>query len=242
MAALNTAKQKSFEGDDALALERIARHYAPIVRRAAFHMAARLPDSVQVEDLVQAGMLGLLDAYQKYDASQGASFDTYAHKRIRGSMLDELRRCNWTPRSVSRMERDIGRAIRDLETELGRNARDTEIAERLGLGLRDYHQALQDASASKLFSLEEMIECGAPPASPEHAGNPSSVIEAGETKARVAGAVEQLPEREKLVMSLYYDQQLNLREIGSILEVSESRVCQIHGRALLRLRSMLPEA
>lgn len=183
--------------------------------------------------------MGLLDAYQKYDADQGASFETYAHKRIRGAMLDELRKCNWTPRSVTRMERDIYRTMKEVEAKLGRSARDTEVAERLGISVKEYHKALQDASASKLFSLDEMMDTGMAVGghTPGDGGNPSNIIEWDELKDKLAAIVEKLPWRERMVMSLYYDQQLNLREIGAILNVSESRVCQIHGRALLRLKA-----
>jgi RNA polymerase sigma factor for flagellar operon FliA len=240
MATLNTAASH-INTCPSRTSDEVVRHYVSMVRRAAYHLAGRVPDSVQVDDLVQAGMLGLLDAYQKYDSRQGASFETYAHKRIRGAMLDELRKCNWTPRSVTRMERDIYRTIREIEAELGRNARDTEVAERLGISLKDYHQALQDASASKLFSLDEMMDSGAglTESSPVGGANPSAIIEWDEIKEKVTEVMERLPRREKLVMSLYYEQQLNLREIGTILNVSESRVCQIHGRALLRLKAQV---
>lgn len=238
MAIVNSALQRE-SGHWNQGSDDVIRNYVPTVRRAAYHLVGRLPDSVQVDDLVQAGMLGLLDAYQKYDSEQGASFETYAHKRIRGAMLDELRKCNWTPRSVTRMERDIYRAMREIEAEFGRSARDTEVAERLDISIEDYHQALQDASASKLFSLDEMMDTGISIAdsSPTNGANPSTIIEWDEIRRKVADIVDSLPSRERLVMSLYYEQQLNLREIGTILNVSESRVCQIHGRALLRIKA-----
>lgn len=219
--------------------------YAPLVKRIAYHMMMRMPACVQVEDLIQAGMIGLLEAVQKYDASRGASFETYAGIRIRGAIVDEMRRGDWAPRSVHRNARMVSDAMRRVEARLGRDAQDSEVAAELGIPLNEYHAMLQDSSSSKLFSYEETF------------GEEDSNIDASESSRAFASpleglqreglkdalvkAINQLPERERLVLSLYYDQELNLKEIGLVLGVSESRVSQIHSQAALRLRTRLAD-
>lgn len=212
-----------------------------LVKRIAYHLMTKLPANVQVEDLIQAGMLGLLEAARLFDPNQGASFETYAGIRIRGAMLDELRRNDWTPRSVHRKTRDVSEAIRQLEEKHGREARDAEVAEHLSITLTEYHQILQDSAGCHLFSMDELLEsgdhildgCASPDDSPLEQLTRSDFTEA------LAEALSQLPERERLVMSLYYDEELNLKEIGKILGVSESRSCQILGQAALRLRARM---
>ena len=212
--------------------------HATLVKRIAYHLLSRLPSCVQAEDLIQAGMIGLLEAARNYDASQGASFETYAGIRIRGSMLDEIRKGDWAPRSLHRKIREISQAIREIEGEQGRDARDTEVAERLDMSLSEYHQVLQDARTHQVLSFEDlpakeasMVE-GVAGNTPE----PLENLLSDDMKKILALAIESLPERERLVMSLYYDEELNLRETGEILGVSESRVCQIHTQALMRLK------
>jgi len=212
-----------------------------LVKRIAYHLMTRLPASIQVEDLVQAGMVGLLEAARLFDPALGASFETYAGIRIRGAMLDELRRNDWTPRSVHRKAREVAEAIRQLEEQLGRDARDAEVAEHLSISLTEYHHILQDAASCHLFSVDELLEtgdqilegCAAPSDSPLE-----QITRSGFTEA-LAEAITRLPERERLVLSLYYDEELNLKEIGQVLQVSESRSCQILGQATLRLRGKL---
>ena len=222
--------------------EVVTRH-ASLVKRIAYHLMSRLPPSVQVDDLIQAGMIGLLEASRNYDASQGASFETYAGIRIRGAMLDEIRKSDWAPRSLHRKVRQVTEAIREVETEKGRDAKDPEVAEKLGLSLDAYHQILRDASGYQAFSFEELV--GGGESVTEGLGDgivgPLDALEVDEIKRAVARAIESVPERERLVMSLYYDEELNLREIGAVLNVSESRVCQIHSQALLRLKSRMKE-
>jgi len=219
----------------------LVQEHAPLVKRIAYHLISRLPPSVQVDDLIQAGMLGLLEAVRHYDQSQGASFETYAGIRIRGAMLDELRRYDWTPRSVHRKAREVAEAMRAIEAKTGRDARDAEVAEYLKLTLSEYHQILQDALSCRIFSIEELMEAG-DSVFDECADQSSSPIErltkAGFTKA-LADAISSLPERERLVISLYYEEGLNLRESGAVLGVSESRVCQIQSQAMLRLRARM---
>lgn len=217
--------------------------YAPLVKRIAYHLMNRLPPSVQVDDLIQAGMIGLLEASRNYDATQGASFETYAGIRIRGSMLDEIRRSDWTPRSVHRKARMVAEAMRNIENREGRDARDAEVAESLDMSLKDYHQILQDASGCRVFSLDELASVGEMGSDRGRVPvqGPFDGLQQDAFKKALAEAISGLPERERLVISMYYDDELNLREIGGVLGVSESRVCQIHSQATMRLRARLGE-
>ncbi|MGZ8237249.1 MAG: RNA polymerase sigma factor FliA [Methylobacter sp.] len=222
--------------------ERVLQH-APLVKRIAYHLLNRLPDSVQVDDLIQAGMLGLLEAIKNYDVSQGASFDTYAGIRIRGAMLDEVRRSDWTPRSVHKKSRMVSDAIREIENRTGREARDVDVAEHLGIAMDEYNHILQDSSSCRLFSVEELAEDGdyyLDDVLDHEQGLVDGISREGFQRA-LAKAIMGLPERERLVIALYYDEELNLREIGEVLNVSESRVSQICTQAVLRLRSRLSE-
>ena len=223
---------------DASADDLVAQH-APLVKRIAYHLKGRLPDSVQVDDLIQAGMLGLLEAAKNFDSAQGASFETYAGIRIRGAMLDEIRLGDWTPRSVHRKAREMNQAIKNIEDRKLGSATDTEIAEEMGITLEEFNQILRNAAVSKVFSVDDSeIE-------QDYNGSISTRVQPETifTREELASALERiidgLPEREKLVMSFYYEEEMNLREIGEVLGVSESRVSQIHGKALLTIRSRL---
>jgi RNA polymerase sigma factor for flagellar operon FliA len=221
----------------------VSKH-AALVKRIAYHLMSRLPPSVQADDLIQAGMIGLLEASRNYDASQGASFETYAGIRIRGAMLDEIRRTDWTPRSVHRKARQVAEAVREIENQEGRDARDVEVAEKLGIDLHEYHRILQDATGCRVFSIDDAGVNGEEsqqPASAAPRNEPLDSLHNSDFKAALAQAIAGLPERESLVMAMYYDEELNLREIGEVLGVSESRVCQIHGQALIRLRARMAE-
>ncbi len=221
--------------------ELIERH-APLVKRIAHHLMARLPSSVIVEDLIQSGMIGLIEAARKYDASKGASFETYAGIRIRGSIIDEVRRGDWTPRSVHRNGRRVAESIKVVESRTGRDAQDVEVAAEMGVGLDEYYSLLKDSSGSRLFSFDELREGNEHSAGEEVASDdahPDELHEDEAFKKALAEAIGSLPEREQLVFALYYDEELNLKEIGLVLGVSESRVSQIHSQAALRLRSRL---
>ncbi|MBP1149599.1 MULTISPECIES: RNA polymerase sigma factor FliA [Methylocaldum] len=222
-------------------LDAIVGQHASLVKRIAYHLMSRLPSSVQVEDLIQAGMVGLLEAARQYDHAQGASFETYAGIRIRGAMLDELRRYDWTPRSVHRKARDVAEAMRSIEARTGRDARDAEVAEHLGLSLSEYHQVLHDSLSCRMFSFEELLEAGdsALDDCADSAAPPVEVLTQSGFAEALANAIAGLPERERLVISLYYEEELNLREIGEVLGVSESRVCQLQSQAMLRLRARM---
>jgi RNA polymerase sigma factor for flagellar operon FliA len=218
----------------------LVRQHADLVKRIAHHLAARLPASVEVDDLIQAGVIGLLEAARNYSGMRGASFETYAGIRIRGAMLDELRQTDWAPRSVHRRERAVSDAIRKLEQQHGREARDHEIAEHLKIGLAEFHAIVQDAARCQVMSIDHGGEDGDETVdAPDHGVGPLQHLQNDEFQRELAQAIAELPERERLVLSMYYERELNLREIGAVLKVSESRVCQIHGQALLRLRARL---
>jgi RNA polymerase sigma factor for flagellar operon FliA len=212
--------------------------YAPFVKKIAYHLMGRLPSNVQIEDLIQAGMIGLIEAVKNYDAAQGASFETYAGIRIRGAMLDEVRSGDWTPRSVHRKQRELSEAMRKVENRKGADARDHEVAAELGIGLNEYHHILADAASARIFSLDaaDDDEDSYENYVPSQDEDPHQSLERMNFKNALTRAVKALPSREALIMSLYYEEELNLREIGEIIGVSESRICQIHGEALLRLR------
>jgi RNA polymerase sigma factor FliA len=216
--------------------EALVMRHAELVKRIAYHLAGRLPASVEVDDLIQAGMLGLLEAAGNYSAGRGASFETYAGIRIRGAMLDGLRKLDWAPRSVHRKARAVANAIRELEGEIGREARDTDVAVKMGVSLEEYHKIVEDAAGCQISSLtteEGEINATNPDADPFR-----DVIDE-RFRSALSDAISGLPERERTVMSLYYDDELNLKEIGAVLKVSESRICQIHGQALTRLQARL---
>lgn len=223
--------------------EQLINQYAPLVKRIAYHLLARLPANVQVEDLMQAGMIGLLEASKKYDAGKGASFETYAGIRIRGAMLDEVRKGDWAPRSVHRNSRMVADAIRTVEARTGRDAKDPEVAAELGVSLEEYYGILNDTLGSRLFSFDDLMEEGEHglEESGAHDFEPGRGLEDERFKRALAEAIANLPERERLVLSLYYDEELNLKEIGEVLGVSESRVCQLHSQCAARLRARLAE-
>lgn len=220
----------------------LLEQYLPIVRRQALALQVKLPASVELDDLIQAGMVGLLDCLSRYDTKHGATFTTYASQRIRGAMIDELRSRDWVPRSVRRNARALDEALRRLEQRLGRTAEEREIAEELGVTIEEYFQILGDANGGQLLPFEEIVAEGGEPMADDNAPlNPFAALVDGEQRDRLVGAIEQLPEREKLLLGLYYQEELNLKEIGAVLGVSESRVCQLHSQAVSRLRSKLVE-
>jgi RNA polymerase sigma factor for flagellar operon FliA len=224
--------------------DELVRRHAPLVRRIAYHLMGRLPASVDVNDLIQSGMIGLLEAARHFATDRGASFETYAGIRIRGAMLDELRRTDWTPRSVHRKSREVAEVIRQIETETGGVAEDAEVMRRLGIGADEYHQILADAACVRLLSLtaaDDNEDSAVMDVADEVALEPAQSIERDDMREALAAAIGNLPEREQLVMSLYYEQELNLKEIGLVLGVTESRVCQIHGQAVIRLRARLTD-
>lgn len=224
--------------------EDLVLQHAGLVKRIAWHLAGRLPAGVEVDDLVQAGMMGLLEAASHFEADKGASFETFAGLRIRGAMLDQLRREGWAPRSVTRRARQLGEALRRVEHRLGREARPAEVARELGIDLDTFHTWQQEAGLLHVASLDAMAEHGLE-AVEQAAGStlstPLDSLLADRFQGALAEEIGQLPERERVVLGLYYEHGLNLREVGEVLEISESRVCQIHGQAVARLRARLAE-
>ncbi|MBK9019699.1 MAG: RNA polymerase sigma factor FliA [Sulfuritalea sp.] len=226
-----------------LAKDQQIAHYMPLVRRIAYLLMARLPASVDVDDLIQNGLIGLLDALERYEEGLGAQFETYAVQRIRGAMLDGLRENDWMPRSVRREMRRVEEAIRTLEHERGRAPSEKELADALGLSLADYQKLLLDARGHQLVYIEDITDGSGDDYLERHVSetsrDPLGLLEEESTRAALAAAIEALPEREKLMMALYYEQDLNLREIGEVMGVTESRVCQLHSQAVARLRTVL---
>lgn len=225
------------QNDKALLVER----HAALVKRIAHHLLARLPASVLVDDLIQAGMIGLLEAARNFDGSKGASFETFAGIRIRGAMLDEIRKGDWTPRSVHKNNRAITEAINLVERETGRDAKDTEIAEKLNVSVQEYHQMLNEVSNGKIIGIEDLGVTEDVISTEQSRGSdaPLDDLMQGAFQKSLAEAITTLPEREAIVLSLYYDEELNLREIGEVLDVSESRVSQIHSQAMLKLKARM---
>lgn len=223
--------------------DQLIQRFAPLVKRIAYHLMARLPSSVQVDDLIQNGMMGLLDAINRFEAGMGAQFETYAAQRVRGAMLDGLRENDWLPRSLRRDFRRIEVAISQLEQEYGRTPSESELAETLGMALAEYQKMLQDARGHQLISFEDMIDDGNEDFLERHlsddSNEPSRILEEESLRKSLVQGIELLPEREKLMMALYYEQDLNLREIGEVMGVTESRVCQLHSQAVARLRARI---
>lgn len=231
------ANAYSTQSDKAAILEQ----HTVLVKRIAYHLLARLPASVLVDDLIQSGMIGLLEAANNFDNTKGASFETFAGIRIRGAMLDEIRRGDWTPRSVHKNSRMVSEAIKTLEAELGRDVSDVEVAEKLDISLNDYHHILNEVNSGKIIGIDDLgvSEDAIASYDDEERNDPYQNMEQVVFKKALAECISSLPEREALVLSLYYDEELNLREIGQVLDVSESRVSQIHSQAMHRLKARM---
>ncbi|WP_250459688.1 RNA polymerase sigma factor FliA [Microbulbifer litoralis] len=220
--------------------EDLLEQHLPNVRRQALALQVKLPSGIDLDDLIQAGTVGLLDALQRFDPNAGASFSTFASQRIRGAMIDELRSRDWLPRSVRRNARAVEQHLLRLEQRLGRSANEREIAEEIGMSLEEYRQLLSDTNNGHLLPFEELVaESGEPEAGSGGPMSPFAALVDGEQRERLVAAIDALPEREKLLMGLYYQEELNLKEIGAVLGVTESRVCQLHSQAVKRLRASL---
>ena len=217
-------------------VDELVRDYLPLVKKIGLHLVARMPPEIELDDMMQVGMIGLIQASSTYDASQGASFATYAGIRIKGAMLDEVRRNDWKPRSVQQSMKKVTAAINHLESRLGRQVSDSEIAAELEMPLEDYHELSRELVCSRMTSLD-----GMDPGDDSEDLDPFAQIENVELKGMLTEAIKALPEKEMLMMSLYYGDELNLKEIGEVLGVSESRVSQIHGQALARVRAKVAQ-
>jgi RNA polymerase sigma factor for flagellar operon FliA len=219
--------------------------HMPLVKRLAHQMKAKLPPSVEVDDLVQAGMIGLLDAISRYEENHGAQFETYAVLRIRGAMLDELRSSDWMPRSTRQNMRKVEQAMATLQQQLGRPPSESEVAKSLKLSLADYQEMLGDSGGHQLVYYEDFHdEDGNDSFLDRYAvdeDDPLRALMETDFRQAVIDAIDALPPREKLLMGLYYEEELNLKEIGAVMGVSESRVSQLHSQAVARMRAYLKE-
>lgn len=224
--------------------------YAPLVRRLALQLIARLPASVDLDDLIQAGMIGLLDASSRYQDDQGAKFETYAGQRIRGAMLDELRANDWVSRGLRQSSRSVAKAIQSQEQKRGRHPTEGEIAAELQLALPAYQSLLQEIQGCQLVYYEDFDRneqentfidqhCSSKHQGGAQTGDPLAKLLENGLRQRLIEAIDAVPERERLLLSLYYEEELNLREIGAVMEVSESRICQLHSQVISRLRGLL---
>ena len=240
---------KAYQGQNVVDRNELVVKYAPLVKRVALHLKARLPASVDINDLVQSGMIGLIEALQNFKEGQGATFETYASIRIRGAIIDQLRQSDWTPRSVHQNTRAIRDAMLRLSHEKGRPATDVEIAQYLNVDIKRYHQMLLDSNTSQVMGIEDTgltdDVIGDKPLSEIVGQSPDDklfeALNGDQFKEALARAIGKLPEREREVLTFYYDQEMNLREIGLIKGISESRTCQILSQAVTRLRASLSD-
>ncbi|WKX25378.1 RNA polymerase sigma factor FliA [Tatumella ptyseos] len=219
------------------------QRYLQLVRHEALRLQVRLPASVDLDDLLQAGAMGLMNAITRFDSQQGTAFATYAAQRVRGAMLDELRNLDWAPRRVRRDARNVAAAIAKVEQQTGGNATENEIISTLNISREEYRTILRETNNSQLFSLDTLYEDHSDATDHLFAEtadqNPLESLIDNDMRSQVVAAIEQLPEREQQVLSLYYQDELNLKEIGAVLGVGESRVSQIHSQAIKRLSSRL---
>ena len=221
--------------------QRIIEHIG-LVKRIAYHLITRMPQNVQVDDLIQAGMLGLIEASKHYDPTLGASFETYAGIRVRGSMLDDVRHSDWSPRSLHRKMRQVREAIHEIENATGRDAKDQDVADKLEITLDEYYAIRRDSANAQIFSLDQEEEDpGQQNRLKSSQSDPLEALQNGSFKTSLAKVIGTLSEREQMVMSLYYNEELNLKEIGKVLDISESRVSQIHSQALKNIRSKMTD-
>ena len=227
--------------------EEVIIRYSPMIKYVANRIAMRLPPHIEVDDLISVGVLGLMDAISKYDSSRGAKFKTYAEFRVRGAILDELRAMDWVPRSIRQKASSVDKVVQSLQVKLSRSPEDQEVAKEMGISLEQFHTTLNETKSIPVFSLDDLgiakdsgeqqslLDCLAGKAD----ADPQTQIRLTELKEIIAKAIDTLPEKERLMVSLYYYEELTMKEIGAVLEITESRVSQIHSKAVYRLRTKL---
>jgi RNA polymerase sigma factor for flagellar operon FliA len=237
--------EKDFDPSDR---DGLILQYTPLIKFIANRIAIRLPPHIDINDLISSGVLGLIDAIEKYDPTREAQFKTYAEFRIRGSMLDELRSMDWVPRSVRQRSNQIQKALARLEQELGRPAEDDEVAESLGMDVDEFLKMVSRSAGMAILSLDEVIDYSGEgeggrtildTLSGLEEDDPQAKHAFDELKRLLAQAIDALPERERLVLSLYYHEEMSMKEIGQVIEVTESRVSQIHSKAVARIKGRL---
>ncbi len=224
--------------------EHMIRQYVPLVRRLAHHMIAKLPPNIELDDLIQVGMIGLSEALTRYEVTQGVQFETFATQRIRGAMIDELRESDWMSRGSRKSQKDIERAVQRVEQRVGRSPKESEIAEELGMTLSDYQDLLGKVRGTQLVYLEDMTGGDDDDGfldrhTADADGDPMEQLRDSRLRAALVQAIKSLPEREQYVMSMYYEKDLNLKEIAVVLGITESRVCQLHSQSVARLRAKM---
>jgi RNA polymerase sigma factor for flagellar operon FliA len=223
----------------------LIKQYQPLVRKLAHYMMAKLPPSVEVDDLIQVGLIGLADALSRYEASQGVQFETFATQRIRGAMLDELRGSDWMSRGSRKSQKDIESTMRRLEHRLGRSPVESEIAAEMGLTLADYQSLLGKVRGTQLVYLEDMARNNEDDDNfldrhvADSDADPLNMLRDQRLRESLVAAIKSLPEREQYIMSMYYEQDMNLKEIAAVLDVTESRICQLHSQSIARLRAKM---
>ncbi|HBH37372.1 MAG TPA: RNA polymerase sigma factor FliA [Curvibacter sp.] len=223
----------------------LIRQYSPLVRRLAHHMMAKLPPSIQVDDLIQVGLIGLSEALTRFEANQGVQFETFATQRIRGAMIDELRENDWMSRGSRKSQKEIESALTRLEHKLGRSPSESEIAAELGLDLAEYQALLYKVKGTQLVYLEDMTGSGEGEDGfldrhmVDNDADPMQLLRNQRLRGALVNAIKALPEREQYIMSMYYEQDMNLKEIAAVLGVTESRVCQLHSQSIARLRAKM---
>ena len=225
--------------------EDVLRQYVPLVRRLAHHMIAKLPPSIEVDDLIQVGMIGLSEALNRFESAQGVMFETFATQRIRGAMLDELRECDWMSRGSRKSQKDIEQAVHRLEHRLGRSPAESEIAKELKMTLADYQSLLGKVRGTQLVYIEDMIGHDDDESHfldrhvSDKDADPEQMLGDQRMREALVEAIKGLPDREQLIMSMYYEQDMNLKEIAAVMNVTESRICQLHSQSIARLRAKL---
>ena len=224
----------------------LIRQHVPLVRRIALHMIAKLPPNVELDDLIQVGMIGLAEALSRFESEQGVQFDTFASQRIRGAMLDELREGDWMSRSSRKSQKEIEQALNRLEQRLGRTPMESEIADELGMALDDYQSLLGKVRGTQLVYLEDIGGGDGDDGDDylerhvaDSGADPFALLRDQRIREALVGAIKALPEREQYVMGMYYEHDMNLKEIAAVLGVTESRVCQLHSQAIARLRTKM---
>jgi RNA polymerase sigma factor FliA len=223
----------------------LIRQYSPLVRRLAHHMMAKLPASIQVDDLIQVGLIGLSEALTRFEATQGVQFETFATQRIRGAMIDELRENDWMSRGSRKSQKEIEVALHRLEHRLGRSPAESEIAAELGMNLTEYQALLNKVRGTQLVYLEDMAGGGEGEDSfldrhvLDNDSDPMQLLRNQRLRQSLVEAIKVLPEREQYIMSMYYEKDMNLKEIAAVLGITESRVCQLHSQSIARLRSKM---